>query len=91
MDSLEGLLASLIALIALDPRCPATTEFIADVDVTKLRLFGEIACTKPREPFGLPLSTVLGAIPSFPRPVIERLVARMIERLDEEDGGQTLS
>jgi hypothetical protein len=34
----------------------------------------------------LPLSAVLGAIPSYPRPVIERLVARLIERLDEQDG-----
>jgi hypothetical protein len=34
----------------------------------------------------LPLSAVLGAIPSYPRPVIERLVARLIEHLDEQDG-----
>lgn len=34
----------------------------------------------------LPLSAVLGAIPSYPRPVIERLVARLIEHLDEHDG-----
>jgi hypothetical protein len=34
----------------------------------------------------LPLSAVLGAIPSYPRPVIERLVARLIDHLDERDG-----
>lgn len=34
----------------------------------------------------LPLSAVLGAIPSYPRSVIEHLVARLIDRLDEEDG-----
>lgn len=38
----------------------------------------------------LPLSAVLGAIPSYPRPVIERLVARLIERLDEQDGDDCL-
>lgn len=34
----------------------------------------------------LPLSAVLGAIPSYPRPVIERLVANLIDHLDEQDG-----
>jgi hypothetical protein len=34
----------------------------------------------------LPLSAVLGAIPSYPRPVIERLVARLIEQLDDSEG-----
>jgi len=34
----------------------------------------------------LPLEAVLAAIPSYPRPVIERLVMRLIERLDEQDG-----
>jgi hypothetical protein len=34
----------------------------------------------------LPLSAVLGAIPSYPRPVIERLVIRLIEHLDAQDG-----
>ena len=33
----------------------------------------------------LPLSAVLRAIPSYPRPVIERLVARLIDHLDERD------
>lgn len=41
-------------------------------------------------PFGrasaLPLSAVLASIPSYPRPVIERLVARLIDHLDEQDG-----
>lgn len=36
-------------------------------------------------PSGLPLSAVLGAIPSYPRPVIERLVSRLIDHLDEQD------
>lgn len=34
----------------------------------------------------LPLSAVLASIPSYPRPVIERLVSRLIETLDEDDG-----
>lgn len=34
----------------------------------------------------LSLSAVLGAIPSYPRPVIERLVSRLIEYLDDQDG-----
>lgn len=34
----------------------------------------------------LPLPAVLASIPSYPRPVIERLVTRMIEHLDAEDG-----
>jgi hypothetical protein len=33
-----------------------------------------------------PLSAVLATIPSLPRPVLARLTARMIERLDEMDG-----
>jgi hypothetical protein len=33
---------------------------------------------------------VLGAIPSYPRPVIERLVARLIDHLDEQDGDPDL-
>jgi hypothetical protein len=41
-------------------------------------------------PSGLPLSAVLGAIPSYPRPVIERLVARLIDHLDEQDGDTDL-
>lgn len=36
-------------------------------------------------PSGLPISAVLQSIPSFPRPVIERLVARLIDHLDEQD------
>lgn len=45
----------------------------------------------------LPLSAVLAAIPSYPRAVIERLVSRLIDQLDEadddpdlEDGDQDL-
>ena len=38
----------------------------------------------------LPLCAVLGAIPSYPRPVIERLVARLIDHLDEQDGDPDL-
>jgi len=37
-------------------------------------------------PSGLPLAVVLASIPSYPRPVIERLVARLIDHLDDEDG-----
>ena len=42
------------------------------------------------EPKRLPLTAVLSAIPSYPRPAIERLVARMIEHLDDEDGDPDL-
>jgi hypothetical protein len=38
------------------------------------------------EPSRLPISVVLSAIPSFPRPVIERLVSRLIDQLDGLDG-----
>lgn len=38
----------------------------------------------------LPLSAVLGAIPSYPRPMIERLVARLIDHLDGQDGDPDL-
>ena len=34
----------------------------------------------------LPLSVALSVIPSLPRPLLARLVARAIERLDEIDG-----
>ena len=34
----------------------------------------------------VPLSAILSALPSLPRPVLQRLTARMIERLDEIDG-----
>jgi hypothetical protein len=33
---------------------------------------------------------VLKSIPSYPRPVIERLVARLIDHLDEQDGDPEL-
>jgi hypothetical protein len=35
-------------------------------------------------------SAVLGAIPSYPRPVLVRLVAGLIEHLDERDGDADL-
>lgn len=38
----------------------------------------------------LPLSAVLGAIPSYPRAVIERLVAQLIDHLDRQDGDPDL-
>lgn len=38
----------------------------------------------------LPLSAVLASIPSYPRAVIERLVARMIDHLDQWDGDPDL-
>jgi hypothetical protein len=34
----------------------------------------------------LPLSAVLASIPSYPRAIIERIVARLIEHLDATDG-----
>lgn len=34
----------------------------------------------------LPIEAVLSAIPQLPRPALNRLVARMIDRLDEMDG-----
>ncbi len=34
----------------------------------------------------LPLDAALAILPSLPRPVLSRLVTRMIERLDEIDG-----
>lgn len=38
----------------------------------------------------LPLPAVLATIPSLPRPVLARLVARMIDRMDELDGDPDL-
>jgi hypothetical protein len=38
----------------------------------------------------LPLSAALAIIPSLPRPLLSRLVARAIERLDEIDGDPDL-
>lgn len=40
----------------------------------------------PGRASAIPLSAVLASIPSYPRPVVERLVARMIDHLDEQDG-----
>ena len=37
------------------------------------------------DPF-VPLDALLGLLPSLPRPVLSRLTARMIDRLDELDG-----
>ncbi len=37
-------------------------------------------------PAALPLDLLLSAIPSLPRPALERLTARMIEALDTMDG-----
>ena len=34
----------------------------------------------------LPIEAALAILPSLPRPVLSRLVTRMIERLDEIDG-----
>lgn len=34
----------------------------------------------------LPLEALLSSIPSLPRPILARITARMIERLDELDG-----
>jgi hypothetical protein len=38
----------------------------------------------------LPLADALAIIPSLPRPLLSRLVARSIERLDEMDGDPDL-
>lgn len=38
----------------------------------------------------MPLAVALAVIPSLPRPVLSRLVARAIERLDEMDGDPDL-
>jgi hypothetical protein len=38
----------------------------------------------------LPLADALAIIPSLPRPLLSRLVARAIERLDEMDGDADL-
>lgn len=38
----------------------------------------------------VPLDVLLSAIPSLPRPLLSRLTARMIERLDEIDGDPDL-
>lgn len=37
-------------------------------------------------PDAVPLSLILNAMPSLPRPLLSRLVANLIERLDEMDG-----
>lgn len=37
-------------------------------------------------PLPVPLDVLLATLPSLPRPVLSRLTARMIERLDELDG-----
>jgi hypothetical protein len=38
----------------------------------------------------LPLDAVLAAIPSYPRPIVERLVTRLIDHLDQADGDADL-
>ena len=38
----------------------------------------------------LPLDAALAILPSLPRPVLSRLVTRMIERLDQIDGDDEL-
>lgn len=42
------------------------------------------------EPSRLPLDIALSVIPSLPRPLLARFVARAIERLDAEDGDPDL-
>ena len=37
-----------------------------------------------------PLDTLLGAIPSLPRPILDRLVERAIDYMDEIDGDADL-
>lgn len=38
----------------------------------------------------LPLEAALAVLPTLPRPVLSRLVTRMIEHLDEQDGDPDL-
>ena len=38
----------------------------------------------------LPIEAVLSAIPQLPRPALNRLVARIIDRLDDMDGDPDL-
>lgn len=38
----------------------------------------------------LPIEAVLSAIPQLPRPALNRLVAHMIDRLDDMDGDSDL-
>jgi hypothetical protein len=38
----------------------------------------------------LPLDVILSAIPSFPRPVLARLTARLIDHMDQLDGDPDL-
>lgn len=38
----------------------------------------------------LPIDALLSAIPQLPRPALNRLVARMIDRLDDMDGDADL-
>ncbi|WP_294328320.1 hypothetical protein [uncultured Sphingomonas sp.] len=38
----------------------------------------------------LPIEAILSAIPQLPRPALNRLVARMIDRLDDIDGDSDL-
>lgn len=38
----------------------------------------------------LPIEAALSAIPQLPRPALDRLVARMIDRLDDMDGDPDL-
>ena len=42
------------------------------------------------DPAMLNLGAMLATIPSLPRPILDRLVARMIDRLDEMDGDDDL-
>ena len=44
--------------------------------------------TRAYEP--APLNVLLAAIPGLPRPILSRLVARAIDRLDEIDGDPDL-
>lgn len=38
----------------------------------------------------LPLPVILASIPSYPRPVIMRLITRLIDHLDQQDGDTDL-
>lgn len=46
--------------------------------------------TRAHEHASAPLPAILAAIPRLPRPILSRLTARLIERLDEIDGDPDL-
>ena len=58
----------------------------------RLRHLGRLAWARHGRgaTLGVPLDVALSALPSLPRPLLSRLVANMIEVLDEQDGDPDL-